>query len=155
MGPSFEEIWIPVIQGCFVPSLVELCQVALEKRKKMWKVYNDNNVDELQRQWTTDKLWSEKITWAFGSDELKNETHSFYICINCFYLQMWKQQNRFIGFRLILVSVFALLCRLILLKILQVPSRNLVIWQSTHTWGPHWYFWSLQKHSALMFVVYL
>ena len=24
-----------------------------------------------QRQWTTDKFWSEKLTWAFGSGELK------------------------------------------------------------------------------------
>ena len=30
-----------------------------------------------QRQrWTTDKVWSEKLTWAFGSGELKNLSNS-------------------------------------------------------------------------------
>ena len=44
----------------------------------------DENVKSLQqrqRQWqrrrrTTDKFWSEKLTWAFGSGELKTHTHS-------------------------------------------------------------------------------
>ena len=55
----------------------------------------DKNVKSLQRQqqqqrqwWTTDKFWSEKFTWAFGSGELKmnplhpniQENHS-YMCI--------------------------------------------------------------------------
>ena len=30
-GPSFEEIWIPITKGCFVPSLVEICPVVPEK----------------------------------------------------------------------------------------------------------------------------
>ena len=38
-GPSFEETWIPLTQGCFVPSLVEIGPVVLEKKMKMWKVY--------------------------------------------------------------------------------------------------------------------
>ena len=33
--------WIPFNQKCFVPSLVEIGSVVLEKMK-MWKVYNDN-----------------------------------------------------------------------------------------------------------------
>ena len=35
----FELTWIPFTQGCFVPSLVEIGPVVLEKRMKMWKVY--------------------------------------------------------------------------------------------------------------------
>ena len=31
-GPSFEETWTPFTQGCFVPSLVEIGPVVLEKR---------------------------------------------------------------------------------------------------------------------------
>ena len=38
---------------------------------KMWKVYdNDAADDDDHGQRTTDKLWSEKLTWAFGSGEL-------------------------------------------------------------------------------------
>lgn len=44
---------------------VDTGPVVLEKNMKMWKVYyNENN-----RQWTF--LRSEKLTSAFGSDELK------------------------------------------------------------------------------------
>ena len=38
-GPLFEQTWIPFTQGCFVPSLVEIGPVVLEKKMKMWKVY--------------------------------------------------------------------------------------------------------------------
>ena len=40
-----EQTWIPFTQGCFVPSLIEIGPVVLEKKMKMWKVYdnNDNN----------------------------------------------------------------------------------------------------------------
>ena len=43
---------IPLTQECFVPSLVEICRVILEKKKEMWKVYDndDNNNDD--GQWT-------------------------------------------------------------------------------------------------------
>ena len=39
--------------------------VVLEKKTNTWKVYYniDNNYDE------QDKLWSEKLTWTFGSGE--------------------------------------------------------------------------------------
>ena len=36
-GPFFEQTWIPSTQGCFVPSLVEIDTVVLEKKIKMWK----------------------------------------------------------------------------------------------------------------------
>ena len=31
-GPSFEQTWFPFTQGCFVPSLVEIGSVVLEKK---------------------------------------------------------------------------------------------------------------------------
>ena len=45
---------------CFVPSLVEIGPVVLEKMK-MWKVYANNDGE------TTDKFCSEKLTRVFGS----------------------------------------------------------------------------------------
>ena len=41
-GPSFEQIWFSLTQGCFVPTFVEIDSVVVEK-KKIWKVYDDNN----------------------------------------------------------------------------------------------------------------
>ena len=38
-GPLFEQTWTHFTQGCFVPGLVKLFPVALEKKTKMWKVY--------------------------------------------------------------------------------------------------------------------
>ena len=35
--------WIPFIQRCFVPTLVENGQVVLEKKMKMWKVYDNDD----------------------------------------------------------------------------------------------------------------
>ena len=39
-------IWINFTQGCFVPSLVEIGPVVLEKKMKMWKVYDNANEDD-------------------------------------------------------------------------------------------------------------
>lgn len=41
-SPLFEQIWIPVTQGCVVISLVEICSVVLEKMK-MWNIYRQTN----------------------------------------------------------------------------------------------------------------
>ena len=60
-GPSFEQTWIPFTQECFVPSLDEIGPVVLEKKMKMWKVYDDNNDDNDGQQLT------------FGSGELKTQ----------------------------------------------------------------------------------
>ena len=49
------------IQKHVCAKLVEIGLVVLEKKTKMWKVYNDND----------DRQISEKLTWAFGSGELK------------------------------------------------------------------------------------
>ena len=77
-GPSFEQTWIPFIQGCSVPSLVENGPVVLKKKMKMWKVYRrmdrrmDWRTDKQTDRQTTDDRWSEKPTWAFSSGELKS-----------------------------------------------------------------------------------
>ena len=73
-GPSFEQTWIPFTQGYFVPSLVEIGPVVLEKKMKMWKVYRRTD-GQTDRQ-TTDDRWSEKLTWAFSSGELKTKVLS-------------------------------------------------------------------------------
>ena len=44
-GPSFEQTWILITQGGFVPSLVEIAPVVLEKMMKMWKIYGDKDND--------------------------------------------------------------------------------------------------------------
>ena len=38
-GRSFEQTWIHFEQGCFVPCLVNIGPVVLEKKMKMWKIY--------------------------------------------------------------------------------------------------------------------
>ena len=62
---SYEQTWIPFTQGCFVPSLVEIGPVVLEKKMKMWKVYDNNDYDD-------DGQRTILIRKAFGSCELKS-----------------------------------------------------------------------------------
>ena len=68
-GPSFEQTWIPFTYGCFVPSLVEIGPVVLEKKSKIGKVYR--RTDRQTDRQTTDERRSEKLTWAFSSGDLK------------------------------------------------------------------------------------
>ena len=42
-GPSFEQTWVLITQGCFMPSLVEISPVVLVKTMKMWKVSDNDN----------------------------------------------------------------------------------------------------------------
>ena len=56
---------VPLIQGCFVPSLVDWPSGSGEKMET-WKFYRQ-----------TDDGRSEKLTWAFSSDELKNNESNF------------------------------------------------------------------------------
>ena len=51
-GPSFEQTWIPSTQGCFVPSLVKIGPVVLEKKSKIGKVYRQTD-RRTDRRWTT------------------------------------------------------------------------------------------------------
>ena len=41
--PSFVQTWIPFTYGCFLQSLVEIGPVVLEKKMKMWRVYDNND----------------------------------------------------------------------------------------------------------------
>ena len=43
-GPSFEQNRIPFTQEYFVLSLVEIGPVVLEKKMKMWKVYDNGQI---------------------------------------------------------------------------------------------------------------
>ena len=46
-GSSYQQSWIPFTQGCFMPNLVEIGPVVLEKMK-IWKIYDDNDDDKQQ-----------------------------------------------------------------------------------------------------------
>ena len=59
-GPSFEQTWIPITQGCFMPSLVKIGPVILWPRRR-WKCEKFTRTTMM-----TEKFWSEKLTWAFG-----------------------------------------------------------------------------------------
>ena len=59
-SPLYEQTWVLITHGCFVSSLVEIGQVVLARKMKIWKFYDDND----DGQWT-------KLTWAFVSGELK------------------------------------------------------------------------------------
>ena len=65
-GPFIWTNWIPFTQVCFVLSLVEIGPMVLEKKKKIWKVFNDDdNNDDGQRTncdpKSTVSLW---LIWA-------------------------------------------------------------------------------------------
>ena len=68
-GPSTEQTWIPSTQGCFVLSLVEICQVVLEKKSKIGKVYRqtdrqtDNGRQVIRKAHLSFQLrWAKKAT---------------------------------------------------------------------------------------------
>ena len=73
-GPSFEQTWIPFTQGCYVPSLVELAQWFWRRRWKCEK-FTTTPTTTMTTTTVTDKFWSEKLAWAFGSGELKKKTY--------------------------------------------------------------------------------
>ena len=70
ISPCKREWFFIWAQGCFVPSLVETGLMVLEKKIKMWKVYNNDNDDDGQRK---------KLTWAFGSGKLKSTRNVKYL----------------------------------------------------------------------------
>ena len=43
MGPLFKQSWISFTRECFVPNLVEIGPVVLEKKMKMRKVHDNSN----------------------------------------------------------------------------------------------------------------
>ena len=73
-GWLFIKTEIPFTQRYIAPSLVENGPVVLEKKKEMWKVYDNANDDNDDGQRTN---CAEKLTWAFGSGELKQQQRYF------------------------------------------------------------------------------
>ena len=140
-GPSFEQTWIPFTQGCFVPSLVEIGPVVLEKKMKMWKVYdnddNDNNNDDGQRT---------NLTWAFGSGELKKQwgtiSYTHYAMAKTAYFKIKLSTERFNKEKIcIFISAIwlkrnLLICSLGLLhkkglrEPIKGPDFNVIVWYS-------------------------
>ena len=76
-GSSFEKTWIPFTQGCFEPNLVEIGPAVLEKKIKMWKVYDnanedDDNDNDVQRTNFDQKSSLElRLKWAKMPDYMK------------------------------------------------------------------------------------
>ena len=64
---------------CFVPSLVEIGPVVLEKKLKMLKVNRrtDRQTDRRMDRQRMDNSSSQKLTWAFSSGELKTKLIPF------------------------------------------------------------------------------
>ena len=78
VGSSDEQTWIPIPQGCFVSSLVEIVPVDLQKKVKMWKVHRrtDRHADDRIRKADL----SFQLIWA------KQSPSSFFLSINA---HMW------------------------------------------------------------------
>ena len=70
---SFEQSCIPFAQEWFVPSLFEISYMHVEKNKNLKSLLTDWWID---RQTTVNKP-SEKLTWAFSSNEptVKGDNH--------------------------------------------------------------------------------
>ena len=58
----------PFTQVYFVPTLLEIVAVVLAWQEDE----NDRRTDGQTDRRTTENMWSEKLTWAFSSGELKN-----------------------------------------------------------------------------------
>ena len=80
-GPSFEQTWIPFTQGCFgwnwpSGSGEEDENVKSLQKDRQTDRQTDGQTDGQTDRWTdrqtTDDRWSEKLTWAFSSGELKS-----------------------------------------------------------------------------------
>ena len=68
-GLSFEQSyfpWIPFNQECFVPGLIKIDEVVLEKKIKSEKFIHVMTAS-MTMMMTKDKFPSEKLTWTIGS----------------------------------------------------------------------------------------
>ena len=70
---SFEQIWILFTQGCFVPSLVVIGPLVLEKKMTIWKVY-DNDDDDGQRTICVQKSSPEELKRNSGAQQVGIKT---------------------------------------------------------------------------------
>ena len=82
-------LWIPITQGCFVPSLVEIGPVVLEKKMKMWKVYRQTETQTDDRQTDDRQQVIRKAHLSFQLGELKTEGFidvniTFLVCLGFF-----------------------------------------------------------------------
>ena len=76
-GPSFEQTSFPSTQGCFVPSLVEIGPVVLDKKSKIGKVYRQTD------GWTDDEQQAiRKAHLSFQLRWAKNHLNKNSIHIN-------------------------------------------------------------------------
>ena len=87
-GPSLEQIWISFTRGYFVPSLVAIGPVVLEKKMKIWKVYRQ-----------TDRWWQQVIRKAYLSFQLR-WAKKYYIAM------LFQHKYQFIGSKYFSCSVF-------------------------------------------------
>ena len=74
-GLSIEQTWIPITQGWFVLSSVEIGPMVLEKKMKMWKVYRQT---ERRTDRQTDDRWANKTNstvWVFLTIYIKLTEH--------------------------------------------------------------------------------
>ena len=70
---AFELTWIPFTQGCFVPSLVEIGPVVLEKKSKIGKVYRQTDDG---RQAIRKAYLSFQLRWAIkGNSQYSLHIH--------------------------------------------------------------------------------
>ena len=68
-----EQTWIPVIQRCFVPNLVEIGWMALEKKSKMWKVYRQTDGQtDIGRQVIRKAHLSFQFRWAENNTRIRS-----------------------------------------------------------------------------------
>ena len=79
----------PLTQGCFVPSLIEIGPMVLEKKMKMCKVYDNNNDNDYGLRTNFDRKSSLE-----PSAQVSVKGHFYiYITVNCynsFYLHYYK-----------------------------------------------------------------
>ena len=96
-GPSYEWIFIPFTQWCFVPSLVEIGPVVLEKKMNMWKVYDNNDNDKYTQETNFDQKSSlEPSTQVKTSHgvlcfSMLHGYYSFTYSISCFRINLPKR----------------------------------------------------------------
>ena len=90
-GSSFEQTWIPLTQGCSMPSLVESGQVVLEKKMKLCKGNDTDDNEDWQRKISIRKSHnSPRPIWANN-----NQNIAFFTFDSIMYTSREKNLNSF------------------------------------------------------------